>query len=1241
MKKIFILSFLLSLMHFGIRAQGNTSQIDIYVTRLADGLVDKTTVGFNPLSTDGFNATYDANKFFGSPSRPTLYTLNSGQMMAINIMNNICNVPTVPMGLQPGGSGNLSMSFVFVVPFDPTSYIIVQDSQNANALHNARNGPFTFHADSAENKNRFVIRFTCPASIATTAATCDSLGTINVTQPGPASWTYVLTDSFTNAVVSTGTLNASTPIALHALKSTYTLTLTDANNYVATKTIKVDGPPSLAASFTTPSSHACVQNAVNFTSTSQNAVGYTWNFGDGASVTGSATPSHAYQNIGTDTVKLTVTSSAGCSKSTTQILTIVASPQVNLGNDTSSCIGDTVILNATTSGNPTYLWSTGASSPTIKVTNSNTYYVAVSNGVCSAADSVHVTFKVLPVVNLGHDTTICFPDSLVLSAAASNATYHWQDNSTAPTYKIFNAGHYSVTVTSNGCSGADTIAVTFNNPPPVNLGHDTTVCAPDSVILSAAISGGTYHWQDNSTSSTYKVHSTGNYRVTVTANGCSAADGIIVLVNNVPVVNLGHDTTICSPDSVILTATSSGGGYIWQDSSLSSTYKVLATGQYSVTVSANGCSATDSIHVTVNTPPTVNLGPDTSICAGDTVIFSAATSGATYHWQDNSTASTYKAISTGQYSVTVSANGCSVSDAAHVTANALPVVHLGADTSICSPDSVILSAAGTGNSYHWQDNSTSPTYKVFATGQYSVTASANGCSGTGTVHVTVKNPPVVNLGHDTLICVPDYLILSPAISGASYHWQDNTTLDTYIVQVTGHYSVTASLSGCTGADSIIVTVNTPPVVHLGADTAICFHDSVILSATTSGATYHWQDNSTNATYIAVASNSYNVTVTVNGCSGTDTAVVTVNALPVDTITSTSFIICNGDSVSICSTDGFNTYEWNSGQNSSCFNTITTGSYIVTVTDANGCKGVSNSIVINPGSSPTVSISANRNPICPYDSSTICPSTNFAQYHWSNGPVTQCLSVSQTGSYQLSVIDNIGCPAVSNTVDIAINQLPVATITASKDTICSSEKSTICTFPAFDIYRWNNNDSIGCIKTSQAGNYYVTVTDFNGCTAESNHVGITVHQTQPIAISVVGDTLQVYNEVSYQWYLAGNLIPNATSNIYVANSVGEYGVSVIDSNGCASNATINFLSIGDVPSSYMQLYPNPSAGGWHLAVNDNLIGADLEVFDDKGRVIFKSKIENSRTDIAFEAASGIYFMHINTSRNIVISKLIKL
>ena len=112
-------------------------------------------------------------------------------------------------------------------------------------------------------------------------------------------------------------------------------------------------------------------------------------------------------------------------------------------------------------------------------------------------------------------------------------------------------------------------------------------------------------------------------------------------------------------------------------------------------------------------------------------------------------------------------------------------------------------------------------------------------------------------------------------------------------------------------------------------------------------------------------------------------------------------------------------------------------------------------------------------------------------------------------------------------------------------------------------------------------------------------------------------------------------------MYVASSVGEYAVAVIDSNGCASTANINFLSIGNVPSDYMQLYPNPSAGGWHLVANDNLMGADLEVFDDKGRIVFKSKIENSHTDIAFEGASGIYFMHINTSRNIVIRKLIKL
>ncbi len=159
MKKLVTLFFLFSLIALNIKAQF-TGSLTIYVTRTSDGLQDQTVVGFNPNSTDTVNSQYDANKYIGLPNRPALYTINSGQLMSINIMNSVATVPAVPMALRPGGNSEFVMSFV-IQNFDSSICIFVQDSQANNLWHNARSGNYTFSADSSEDWNRFVIHFTC------------------------------------------------------------------------------------------------------------------------------------------------------------------------------------------------------------------------------------------------------------------------------------------------------------------------------------------------------------------------------------------------------------------------------------------------------------------------------------------------------------------------------------------------------------------------------------------------------------------------------------------------------------------------------------------------------------------------------------------------------------------------------------------------------------------------------------------------------------------------------------------------------------------------------------------------------------------------------------------------------------------------------------------------------------------------------------------------------------------------
>jgi gliding motility-associated-like protein len=200
---------------------------------------------------------------------------------------------------------------------------------------------------------------------------------------------------------------------------------------------------------------------------------------------------------------------------------------IQLGNDTTLCLGDALTLNAT-ANNATYLWQDNSTNPTFNVSQQGTYWVQVTQDNCITSDTINVNFNPLPTVNVGNDTTLCQGDALTLNATTNNATYLWQNNTTSPTFNVSQQGTYWVQVTQNNCTSSDTINVNFNPLPTVNVGIDTTLCLRDTITLDAATNNATYLWQDNSTSSTFNVSQQGTYWVQATQNNCSLTDTILI-----------------------------------------------------------------------------------------------------------------------------------------------------------------------------------------------------------------------------------------------------------------------------------------------------------------------------------------------------------------------------------------------------------------------------------------------------------------------------------------------------------------------------------------------------------------------------------------------------------------------------------------------------------------------------------------------------------------------------------------
>src|SRR5690606_25645479 len=131
-------------------------------------------------------------------------------------------------------------------------------------------------------------------------------------------------------------------------------------------------------------------------------------------------------------------------------------------------------------------------------------------------------------------------------------------------------------------------------------------------------------------------------------------DAVNVTVLPLPVVDLGPDIALCPGESAVLDATVAGGSYQWNTGAATPTISVSNAGTYSVQVTVDGCTSSDAVGVSVLSTSAVDLGPDTTICAGSTVTLDATMPGATYLWNTGATTPTITVGAAGSYSVEVS-----------------------------------------------------------------------------------------------------------------------------------------------------------------------------------------------------------------------------------------------------------------------------------------------------------------------------------------------------------------------------------------------------------------------------------------------------------------------------------------------------------------------------------------------------------------------------------------------------------
>lgn len=590
--------------------------------------------------------------------------------------------------------------------------------------------------------------------------------------------------------------------------------------------------------------------------TSSSFINFEWDFDDGSATvdTIESDVNHSYPSFGTYDVQLTVTTQQNCTSTTNYLLLVYQGPTVGftatgVGSGT-NCEKSTFNLTNSTTNAVTYQWGipgtsfSETTSSTSTIFNTPGYHqielTATSINGCESykLDSVYV--NPLPQGNFGDTTRSCIT-SITLDADDSglNAGYLflWNNGLSGYDESIVNVnsgntiGDYTVTITSDqGCAITDQTYVLLNAAIEPDLGIDGDVC--DSIFLDAGYYGtGTdYKWTDLNTGDTLSVTdqsfwatTDGYYKVDITTNTnlpqasqCTGEDSIIVIVNTVTPVELNGPYIACVGDVVTLDAGSNWEFTTWDDGSTNFALNVTESGFYTVTADSSVCSSTDFVEVTFNPSPVFSLPQTLTSC--EFANLDVFTNNCTYEWYDGTTTSAHQTTHTGVdtlwVEVTLTTTTCVLRDSVEVTINPNPTINLGADTTICSYDTLQLDAGnGLGHSFLWNNNTTNQTLTVSASSEYSVTVTNNTTTCFNDASIIVNSLPLFNfdLGDDLLFCgdSTSELNVEPGLglNNATYNWYNLTgalsTTEDYAVKDTGMlYLEVTDEFGCIASDSV-------------------------------------------------------------------------------------------------------------------------------------------------------------------------------------------------------------------------------------------------------------------------------------------------------------------------------------------------------------------------------------------------------------------------------------------------------
>ena len=945
--------------------------------------------------------------------------------------------------------------------------------------------------------------------------------------------------------------------------------------------------------------------------------------GSSAIITASGATTYLWNNGATSnsisvspvtTTNYTVTGTTnGCTGTAISTVTVDLIPVVSV-NNLSICSGAIAILTA--NGANSYIWDNGSTTNSISVSpivTTNYTVTGTSNGCSSVAIS---NITVNPSLNLSVNNLVICNGSIATLIASGANSYLWNDGSTTDTIFVSptTSTSYSVTGTSFGCSSSAISNVSVFNLPtdPISASVDRdNICSNDNGNIVLTVNGGSgnvLNWYIGTCGGT--LIGSGNNLVipspTLTTTyyaswqvpACGNSNCVSITVNIIsgafpPTTVLVDRNDFCADDIGNITLTANGGsGSIlsWYNNSCGNGF--IGNGQSLIIPSPNstttyfvrweslscGNSSCDSITVNVNPMPIADAGNDTTIILG-TFASLIANGSATYLWNTGENTSNILVsplINTVYFVSVTNIFGCTSIDSVTVFVNPNPVVDAGFDDTICAGEGVLLTATGIGN-FSWSTGETTQTIFVnpIITTTYFISLNVGGFSATDSVSVFVNPSPIAFIGNDTSLCEGQSLTLNASGIG-NYLWSTGDSSASISVTPTTDtvYTLVVSQGPCGAIADILVYILPVPNLIVSNDTTICNGNNLNLSATGIGICY-WSngmlDNS--ITVSPSVTSIYSVTISnIFGCQSSDSIIVNVLPFTLPVINSNGPIgFCDSSQVNaiLSLTDIYMNYTWSNGDTSSVIIVNNIGSFNVSVSSANGCAGISDTITIlvYPEIPNPVILSDSPTEFCQGDSAVLYLNNDYYIYFWNSGSFTPAIQVNESGNYQVTVSSFYGCTKISAPMNVDVNPIPSADFSYS-DNYLSIQLYDFSLNA--DAYLWDFGDGQTSTTSNPShtyavqGTYTFSLIVMNDCGIDTTFATITLPSSNGIVNQDEITNFKLYpnpatSDITLS-YESGNL---SEVEINIFNPIGQTIMSDIYSKQSMKfKKTININNLSD-------------------------------------------------------------------------------